>query len=139
MSSISGIGGAMGISVGAGMSLGGASAATGTTGLDASASSIAPSTQSLGAGLPESLQSLAQTMKDFSSAEILIALMLSGGGRSKDDDEQGGGGGAAGAFLAGMAMAGMMGQQSHLNLQFNMPLAGSGQVSGAGLSLNVSI
>lgn len=122
------------------MSLGGASAASGSTGANASASSISPSTQSLGAGLPESLQSLAQTMKDFSSAEILIALMLSGGGRSKDDDKQGGGG-AAGAFLAGMAMAGMMGQQGHLNLELNVPLAGSGQVggAGAGLSLNVSI
>ncbi len=137
MSSISGIGGAMGISVGAGMSVG----APASAGSGAGAISASSSTQAPGAGMPESLQSLAQTMKDFSSAEILIALMLSGGGRDKD--KEGGGGGGAGAFLAGMALAGMMGQQSHLNLQFNMPLAGSGQVGGpaasAGMSLNVTI
>ncbi len=133
MSSISGIGGAMGISVGVGMSAGasaGAGAAPGAAGAG----------QAPNAGVPESLQSLANTMKDFSSAEILIALMLSGSGKDKD---KGDGGSAAGGFLAGMALAGMMGQQSHLNLQFNMPAAGGGDVAGGaagvGLSLNVSV
>lgn len=140
---ISGAGG-----VGAGMGAGGfaGAAGVGAAGASAGASAAGASNASQAAGGAaqtsgaNTLQSLANAMKDFSSAEILIALMMASAAGGKDDKE---GGSAAAGFLAGLAMAGGLGQNAGINLSIDASsgvqapdAAGAG---GAGLSLNVSI
>jgi len=92
-------------------------------------------------GMPQNMQSLVDAMKDFSSAEILIALMLSNAAGGKDDEKSGGS--AAAGFLAGLAMAGGLAQGGDINLSVEVagaqPPAGSGGAGGAGLGLNVSV
>ncbi|MBI1315046.1 hypothetical protein GC176_27460 [bacterium] len=84
------------------------------------------------------MQSLVNTLKDFSSAEILIALMLANAS-DKDDDRKGGN--AAGAFLAGLALAGQLGQSSNqpLGQGLEIPQFPTAAAGGAGLSLNVTV
>lgn len=78
------------------------------------------------------LEQLTELLKDFSSAEILIALMMLKA-MEKDDEECGGGGSALG-FLAGMAMANQLGQSSQIELNMQVPQVG-GQAS-IGLNIN---
>lgn len=92
-------------------------------------------------GLSSQMQNLVQTMQDFTSGEILMALMIAAASQKKDKN---GGGGGGGALLAGMALAGMMGggQNSHLNLQIDAPLTPGGMgggCCGGGMSINVSM
>jgi len=91
--------------------------------------------------MPQNMQSLVDAMKDFSSAEILIALMLSNASGGKDDEKSGGS--AAAGFLAGLAMAGGLAQGGDINLSVEVagaqPPAGAGGAGGAGLGLNVSV
>ena len=121
-----GIGGAAGIGVAAaGSPAGSATAPAGTT---------PPS-------LPQNMQSLVNAMKDFSSAEILIALMLANAAGCKDDEKSGGS--AAAGFLAGLALAGGLAQGTDLNLSFDVAgaqaPAAAGGAAGTGLSMNVSV
>ena len=73
-------------------------------------------------------------MKDFNSAEILIALMLASAA-GKDDDKTGN---AAAGFLAGLAIAGGLAQNGQINMSIEAAGA-QAAAGGAGLSLNVSI
>lgn len=86
--------------------------------------------------LPPNMQSLVDTLKNFSSAEILIALMLAAAA-GKDDDEKGGS--AAGAFLAGLALSGQLGQSTQIDLSLEIPQFDAAGAGGAGLSLNVTV
>jgi hypothetical protein len=84
------------------------------------------------------MQSLVDAMGDFSSAEILIALMLANAAGGKDDEKSGGS--AAAGFLAGLAMAGGL-AQGGMQVPTEVagaqaPAAGAG---GAGLGMNVSV
>lgn len=129
-------GGAAGMGAAAG--IGGAAGAT--------AGSPANSATALGAttqpGLPQNMQSLVDAMKDFSSAEILIALMLANAANGKDDEKSGGS--AAAGFLAGLAMAGGLAQAGG-DINLSVEVAGAqasgaaGGAGGAGLGLNVSV
>ncbi|NQV25371.1 MAG: hypothetical protein HQ518_13495, partial [Rhodopirellula sp.] len=77
---------------------------------------------------------------DFSSAEILIALMLANAANGKDDDKSGGS--AAAGFLAGLAMAGGLAQGGMCHQPVDpagvQAPAAAGGAGGAGLSLNFS-
>ena len=92
--------------------------------------------------MPQNMQSLVNAMKDFSSAEILIALMLANAANGKDDEKSGGS--AAAGFLAGLAMAGGL-AQSGGDINLSVEVAGAqapgaaGGAGGAGLGLNVSV
>lgn len=94
--------------------------------------------QAFSAATTQQLQQLTHMLKDFSSAEILIALMLMRG----DDDSKnkvhggggGGGGGGAGALiglLAGLALAGQVGQMTS-DLTLTVQSAGGGAAAGGG-------
>lgn len=137
--SVGGVGAGMGAGA-AGVGGAGAGAAASPAGAGAaSASGTGPAGN---AGASPGVQNLANTMKDFSSAEILIALMLaksmSGGG---DDDKSCG----AAGFLAGLAMAGGLGQALGQNMPQDAGVSGvpeaggAAATGGAGLSLNVSV
>lgn len=78
----------------------------------------------LSAGIPGSVEQLAELADDLSSAEILFALILMAAMQKKDDDE-GGGAGALG-LLAGIALAAELGR----SIEFNFGGAAT-QVSGA--------
>ena len=140
--SVSGAGG-----VGMGGGAAGMGAAAGIGGAaGATAGSPANSATALGAttqpGLPQNMQSLVDAMKDFSSAEILIALMLANAANGKDDEKSGGS--AAAGFLAGLAMAGGLAHAGG-DINLSVEVAGAqasgaaGGAGGAGLGLNVSV
>jgi hypothetical protein len=149
MSGIGAVGGfgGMGVSFGGGMAAAGSAGATAAAGVGAgSAAGAAGATNATSANqldpsaaLSANMQNLVQTMKDFSSGEILMALMLAAASEKKD--KNGGGGGGGGALLAGMALAGMMGagQSSHLNLQIDAPMTPGGMGGGGGMSINISM
>lgn len=135
--SISGIGGVG--AAGAGIPIvppgvrAGASSAAPTIGASPAANAAAPNALD---SLPPNMQSLVDTLKDFSSAEILIALMLAAAA-GKDDDKKCGS--AAGAFLAGLALAGQLGQSTQIDLNLEIPQFDTAGAGGAGLSLNVTV
>jgi hypothetical protein len=142
MSGIGGVG-AVGMGIGAG-AIGGAafSGAAGVSG----AGSVAPGGDVQAAGatsaqqaLPPGLENLVQSLKDFTSAEILIALMLAKAAGGGDDEKKSSD--AAAGFLAGLAMAGMLGQdmqaQCPCDPSISAPAAAGGGT--AGLTLNVSV
>lgn len=137
----------MGISVVGGIGGAGGGGAIAPAGLTAGASGAAPAAGASPAAnsgaapnaldsLPPNMQSLVDTLKDFSSAEILIALMLAAAA-GKDDEEKGGS--AAGAFLAGLALAGQLGQSTQIDLSLEIPQFDAAGAGGAGLSLNVTV
>lgn len=142
MSGIGGVG-AVGMGIGAG-AIGGAafSGAAGVSG----AGSVAPggdvqaaTATSAQQALPPGLENLVQSLKDFTSAEILIALMLAKAAGGGDDEKKSSD--AAAGFLAGLAMAGMLGQdmqaQCPCDPSISAPAAAGGGT--AGLTLNVSV
>jgi hypothetical protein len=91
--------------------------------------------EALAGQLTGSIEELAQFLEGFSMSQIIIALMLMAA-MNKDDDKSGGGGGAATGFLAGMAMAGLGGQQQ--TYDFSTPVPDVGMDSGAGTNLNTT-
>ena len=146
VSGISGAGAAGGAAgLGALAGAGGVASAGATSATNASTPTSPTDAGSLNAaaGLPPDLQNLVNTLKDFSSAEILIALMLAKAASGDDDDKKSGGGSSAGAgLLAGMAMAGLLGQGNGLQLDLSTQFQNAPQVSSAGnvgLSLNVNV
>jgi hypothetical protein len=139
------ISGAGGVGMGGGAAgMGGAAGIGGTAG--ATAGSPASSATAPGGaaqpGLPQNMQSLVNAMKDFSSAEILIALMLANAANGKDDEKSSGS--AAAGFLAGLAMAGGLAQGGG-DINLSVEVAGAqapgaaGGAGGAGFGLNVSV
>lgn len=91
-------------------------------------SSIVTNGLDLNSMIPGGLESLVNAMQDFTSAEILMALMMMAAAGGKDDDEESGGGSAAMGFLAGLALAGGLGQS--LNIQLDISITG---IEGGGL------
>jgi hypothetical protein len=86
------------------------------------------------------MQSLVDAMQDFSSAEILIALMLANAASGKDDVKSGGS--AAAGFLAGLAMAGGLaqgGMQVPTEVAGAQAPAAANGAGGAGLGMNASV
>ena len=77
--------------------------------------------------LPTGLQSLAETLNDFTSAEILMALMLMAAAQ-KDND--GSGGGAALGLLVGLALAGQIGASGSVELNLSIPATEGGELGG---------
>ena len=80
------------------------------------------------------LQSLADTMGDFSSAEILMAMMMASASNDKDES----GGSAAMGFLVGLAMGAQVGQSMGGAMESIANTAGTGLAAagiGAGLDL----
>ena len=116
-------------SAGAPAAVGPAGATTATPSLGQTGNTVNPRIQFL--------QDLAQVLRDFSSAEILIALMLSrASGRNRDDEE---GSSAGFAFLAGAAMAGLLYQQlGQLDQLGAAGSYGAGDVSPVGANLNLT-
>lgn len=94
-------------------------------------------------GLSPGMQSLVETLQDFSSAEILIALMLMSASERCDDDKHcGGGSGAALGLLAGLALASQLGNAAGMNSQSfgNFADAAGGGITGAiGIGIDVSV
>jgi hypothetical protein len=78
------------------------------------------------------LQQLAERLKDFSSAEILLALMMMRAGEKCEGCQ--GGSEALWGMLAGMAMAG---QLAHACGQINSAAPAAGFEGGMGMSLNL--
>ena len=118
--------------------IGAGAAASGTV---ASGSTLAQSSvgsnQAVGGSVPVGMQSLVETLGDFNSAQILMALMLLAAS-GKQDDERSCGEGAGMAFLAGLAVAGQLGQSTGLEGALNslMPAA-SASFDGLGLQMDV--
>lgn len=142
MSGIGGVG-AVGMGIGAG-AIGGA-AFSGTAGIS-SAGGVAPGGDVQAAGatsaqqaLPPGMESLVQSLKDFTSAEILIALMLAKAAGGGDDEKKSSD--AAAGFLAGLAMAGMLGQDMQAECPCDPSISAPAAAGGgtAGLTLNVSV
>lgn len=138
------ISGAGGVGMGGGAAgIGGAAGMAGAAG--ASAASPSSSASAPGgatpASLPQNMQSLVNAMKDFSSAEILIALMLANAANGKDDEKSGSS--AAAGFLAGLALAGGLAQGGGDGLPADptgtQAPAAAGGAGGAGMSMNVSV
>ena len=114
--------------IGGGLSGGSATQALGGTATTAGI----PSTTTLdGANLsmtvPAGLQSLIDALGDFTSAEILIALMLMAAA-NKDDDNSGGG--AALGLLIGLAFASQMGVSGGVELNVSIPAPEGGNLGG---------
>lgn len=89
------ISGAGGVGMGGGAAgMGGAAGIGGAAGASAGAPAGSPAAPggTTQPGLPQNMQSLVDAMKDFSSAEILIALMLANAAGGKDDEKSGGSG-----------------------------------------------
>lgn len=108
---IGAIGGAMTMG-GMGAMMPAGAAALNPAGLSSGISGAGPAGMSgmnglAGAGLTPQMQNLVNMMHDFSSAEILLALMMMSAG---DKDEKKCGGGAALGMLLGMSLAAQVGQ-----------------------------
>lgn len=129
--------GAVGGLGGAGMAAGAMGAAGATVGSAAStAASCGSSTAaSPSAGMTQQMQDLAELIKGFSSAEILIALMMNKSEKGKEA------GGAALGMLAGMALANQLqhgGVVQKLGISGCNP-AGGGNGGNFGGHLNVTL
>jgi len=88
--------------------------------------------QALGAG---TFQSLVDSLQGFTSAEILLALFIAAALQKSDDKSDSSG--AALGFLAGLAMAGQVGQSATINIQGQLGGAEAGMGNGVGLTFNV--
>lgn len=129
---------------------GGAAMGAGAAGVNAAAagtSATAGTTAQAGGGVAESatidsqaakpwesvaemgLQALGDSVKDFNSIDLLIALLLMAAMQGKDDDESSCGSAAAG-FLAGLALSGQLGQGPEHDLQSPVPEVSGGEVGG---------
>ena len=73
-----------------------------------------------GLATPAGLDGLVNALGNYSSAQILMALWLLAAGRREDED--GSSHSAALGFLAGLALAGQLGQT--LGIEWNMPATG---------------
>ena len=84
------------------------------------------------------MQTLVDTLQGFSSAEILLALFLMAATQEKGRDDHDS---TAMAFLAGLALAGQLGQGGNLSFQLTGDLSsiGSATGSGVGMTLNVMV
>lgn len=147
------VGGAMGGAMGAAGAVGAAGFAgmggAGSTGaIGGAASSAAGAAGSVGAtsingthaassaASTQQLQQLMQLLKDFSSADILLALMLMQGGDSKNKTHGAGSGDALLGLLAGLAYAGQIHPMSH-HATSAVPTVGHGSsTGGVGLHIN---
>lgn len=88
----------------------------------------------LGSGMPAGMQQLVASLQGFSTAEILMALMLLGGGqddKKKCPD-------AAMAMLAGLALAGQISGFA-TNVSASVPGIGAGAGGGVGLQVNFQV
>jgi len=151
------VGAVGGLAMGGAGALGGGAAAgaAGTTGAAPAASTSAASVAGpqsaaqndavnsvnirfLDGSVPLGLQQLADTLKDFSSAEILFTLLLLAA-MEKDDKKKSGGGGAAMGLLAGLALAGQFGRSAEIQINGPLqPIACDGG-AGAGLGANLNV
>lgn len=135
------VGGAMAVGGAMGMASAPASAGTSTvsnvSGQIDSGSASPPTTvaEALAGSLHTGVEQLAEFLKGFGSAEIIMALMLMAAMQKEDDDQQGGGSAAMG-FLAGLALASQFGGSSGFEL--NAPVQEVGLEGGVGANLNVS-
>lgn len=132
MGAIGGVGmaGFAGASMAAPAAATGLGGAGGTAGLGRTAEAC---TSNLSAN-PQ-LNQLAEAFRDLSSAEILIALMLSGA--LKGEEKKGDGPSSeAMAFLAGLALASGIGQQIDQALAGPAPIDGMGSAAAYGGALN---
>ena len=87
------------------------------------------------ATVPPGLQSLVDALGDFSSAEILLALMLAAATNNDKDEECGS---AVAGFLVGLALGAQIGQSMNGTLGAMAPGPGIGIDAGVGLNLNVT-
>lgn len=84
--------------------------------------------------LPGRIGGLAETLGEFNSAEILMALMMMA---AADQDEKRTGGGAAMlGLLAGLALSASVGQQVRPECQLGMPACAELGADTVGLQLN---
>jgi hypothetical protein len=90
----------------------------------------------LDGAFPMGLQHLAETMKDFSSAEILMALMILAAMEKDDDKKTHGASGAALGLLAGLALANQFNRSAEIAMNGPMQMPQGG--GGVGMNLNVS-
>lgn len=131
-----------------GMAMGGAGAMAGGAAVGASTATASTGAASvcqnsamdninlrfLDGAFPFGLQNLAETLKNFSSAEILFTLMLLAA--MEKDDKKSGGSSAAMGLLAGLAMAGQFGRGPELACGASVPQVGF--EGGVGGNLNIS-
>ena len=108
--------------------------AVGATNAAAGASPAGQAASLAGAASPQ-MQALMELMEGFSSAEILIALMLmkASGGEKRAHNN----GDAAMALLVGMAVAGQMSQSAGGAASMSIPgMDGGGMAGGVGVQIN---
>ncbi len=139
---VSGIGAGVSAAGGTGATSGavGASAAGGTVSSASSASASGESPLQVdpnaAPSIPANMQQLMESMRDFSSAEILMALILLKALEGDDDDKKGGSSGAGLALLAGMALAAQLGNMFGGDAAAGVaPVADAGAATGGGLNV----
>jgi hypothetical protein len=130
-----GAGGAGGTGAIGGAAAAGAASAPGAAG-SIGANSVNGTHTASSAASTQQLQQLMQLLKDFSSADILLALMLMQGGDSKNKTHGAGSGDALLGLLAGLAYAGQINPMSH-HASSAVPSVGHGSSSGGvGMHIN---
>jgi len=109
-------------------------AAAGSTTEMAGAASLDGKT--LSGTIPAGLEMLSDVGNDFNSIQILVIMLLMAAVQQDDKDQKSGGGAALG-FLAGLALAGQIGQSTGFDMPGTVPQASpAGQIGG---NLNVTV
>lgn len=128
---------------GAAGAMSGAGATSGAAATPDAGTMSAPGTAGAVQGESNPVTSLAQmeinasSNMDFNSVDLLIALLLMAAGRGKEDKDSAGS--TALGFLAGLALAGALGQQN-FNFEFSAtgPVDAAGGATASGGQLNVT-
>ena len=128
-------GGAAGGTAGTGAASAAGTGAAGTTAAETTGTESSASIASNPVTSVAQMEINANSLVDFNSADLLIALLLMAAGSGKDEDSTGS---TALGFLAGLAMANAMGNMD-FSFQFNAaaPVDAGGEAAGGG-QLNVT-
>jgi len=123
----------------------GAAGAAGSTGMAGAAgaadgtgaSSLHAAHSAASSASAQQLNQLMKLLKDFSSADILLALMMMRASESKDKVHHGGDGGALIGLLAGMAYSGQISPSGTHHHHSSVPHVGNGSsAGGVGMHIN---
>jgi hypothetical protein len=114
----------------------GTAGGVGATGA-AGASSLHAAHSAASSASAQQLNQLMKLLKDFSSADILLALMMMRASESKDKVHHGGDGGALIGLLAGMAYSGQISPSGTHHHHGSVPHVGNGaSTGGVGMHVN---
>lgn len=124
-----------GVTAGSSAGASAAGSAAGSTAAGSTADTASIDGKTLTGTIPAGLEMLSDVANDLNSIQILVILLLMAA-TQKDGEDQKSGGGAVLGFLAGLALAGQIGQSIGFDMQGQIPQTSpAGQV---GANLNVT-